>query len=187
MPFAIRVAEWLSVRNRAADLDALRDLVAPAAALRLLDVGGGAGAATERFASGCGDVVVLEPDTRKVALGRRLRPAIRFEAGRAEVLPFPDRSFDRVVSVVAFHHMEDQEKALQELRRVLRPSGRIVFFELPRSRAPGRFMSWVAGFRHSGHMSFVDPLDLKADLEAHGFRDVAVRSGVRGYFVFASK
>ena len=145
----IRVAEWLSVRKRADDLETLRSLLAPLDGVRLLDVGGGAGAATERFAAGCGEVVVLEPDRRKVALGRRRRPSMRFEMGHAERIPFPDGAFDRVVSVVAFHHMEDQDQALDEMRRVLRPSGRIVLLELPPSRAPGRIMRWLAGFGHS--------------------------------------
>lgn len=187
MPFDIRVAEWLSVRKRAADLDALRDLVVPSAEVRLLDVGGGAGAATERLASGCGEIVVVDPDARKVALGRRLRPAIRFEEGQAEDLPFPDGSFDRVVAVVAFHHTEDQAKALAEMRRVLRPSGRIVFFELPPGRAPGPLLRWIAGLRHWGPTSFLEPEELKAKLEAGGFQGTTTRMGVRGYFVSASK
>src|SRR5947209_10152703 len=108
MSLSIRIREFLSVRRRAADLRMLKDLVVPSRDVRLLDVGGGAGAATERFAAGCREIVVLEPDPRKVALGRKLRPAIRFEPGRAEALPFPDRSFDRVIAVVPFHQLEDQ-------------------------------------------------------------------------------
>src|SRR2546427_12255262 len=116
MSLGVRIQEFLSVRKRASELGMLRDLVAPSAGLRLLDVGGGAGAATERFAAGFREIVVLEPDPRKGALGRKLRPAIRFEPGRAEALPFPDRSFGRVMAGVAFHHTEDQNRALVRSR-----------------------------------------------------------------------
>lgn len=183
MSLSIRIQEFLSVRRRAADLRMLKDLVVPSRDVRLLDVGGGAGAATERFAAGCREIVVLEPDPRKVALGRRLRPAIRFDEGRAETIPFPDHSFDRVVAVTAFHHLEDQDRSLTEMRRVLRDSGRIVLLELPPARAPGRLARWIGGFRHAGHMSFLEPEALKAKLEAHGFRDVAHHPGIRVYFV----
>src|SRR5437879_9730042 len=169
MSLSIRIQEFLRVRRRAADLRMLKDLVAPSAGLRLLDVGGGAGAATERFAAGCREIVVLEPDPRKVALGRKLRPAIRFEHGRAEAIPFPDRSFDRVVAVVAFHHMEDQDRALVEMRRVLRDSGRIVILELPPARAPGRIARWIGGFRYAGPMAFLEPDALTPQLAAHSF------------------
>ncbi len=123
-----RALERGSVKKRAADLAQLHDLIAPVSGARLLDVGGGTGAATERFAIGCAEMVVLEPDRRKVAEGRRLRPAIRFVEGHAEGIPFPAGTFDRVTSVVAFHHMGNQERALEEMRRVLRDSGRIVLW-----------------------------------------------------------
>jgi ubiquinone/menaquinone biosynthesis C-methylase UbiE len=187
MSVTIRILEFLSVRRRAADLRTLRRLVAPSPDVRLLDVGGGAGAATERFAAGCGEVVVLEPDSRKVALGRRLRPWIRFEVGHAEAIPFPDRSFDRLVAVVAFHHMEDQDRSLEEMRRVLRDSARLVVMELPPARAPGRLDRWIGGFRHAAPMAFLEPEALKAKLEAHGFRDVVNLPGAYSYFVSGTR
>jgi len=177
----------MSVRKRVKDLATLRSIVDPSSELRLLDIGGGAGAATERFASGCGEIVVLEPDPRKVALGRTLRSTIRFEEGHAESLPFPDESFDRVVSVVAFHHMEDQDKALAEMRRVLRPDGRLVVVEMARSHAPGIVVRCLAGLRHSEHLSFLDPAELAAKMTAHGFRSTSTQEGERSYFVRASK
>src|SRR2546427_72276 len=52
MAFLLRWMERASVRKRATDLAELRALIAPTSGVRLLDVGGGAGAATERFATG---------------------------------------------------------------------------------------------------------------------------------------
>src|SRR5438445_6955605 len=177
MAFLLRLMERGSVRKRAADLAELRALIAPTSGVRLLDVGGGAGAATERFATGCAEVVVLEPDRRKVAQGRELRPAIRFQEGRAEKIPFPDGTFDRVTAVVAFHHIEDQESALGEMRRVLKGSGRLVLFELPPSRAPGPIYRWIAGYRHAGHMAFHGPEELREKLRAAGLAEVSDRPG----------
>jgi len=184
---AVRVQEWMSVRKRAQDLVTLRGLVGPSSEVRLLDIGGGAGAATERFATGCGEIVVLEPDRRKVVLGRTLRPTIRFEEGHAESLPFPDGSFDRVVSVVAFHHIEDQDKALAEMRRVLRPDGRLVVVEMAKSHAPGTVARSLGGLRHSEHLTFLDPVELAATMMAHGFRTTSAQEGERSYFVRASR
>src|SRR5713226_1571133 len=187
MSVLFRLMERRSVRKRATDLAQLHELIAPVSGSRLLDVGGGTGAATERFAMGCNEVVVLEPDRRKVAEGRKLRPAIRFVEGQAEEIPFPDRTFDRVTSVVAFHHMGNQERALEEMRHVLRDSGRIVLFELPPARAPGPLFRWIAGYRHAGHMAFHGPDELTAKLRSAGFTDVSTRPGDTGYFVIATK
>src|SRR3989442_888157 len=163
-----------------------------ASAIRLLVernrvVAGGAGAATEQFATGCAEVVVLEPNRKKVGQGRKFRPTIRFEEGRAEEIPFPDATFDRVTAVVAFHHIEDQGRALREMRRVLRDSGRLVLFEMLPSRAPGPIYQWIAGYRHGGHMAFHGPDQLTEKVRAGGFTRVSNRPGALGYFVLATK
>src|SRR2546422_9004086 len=113
MVFLFRLMERSSVRERAADLAEMRALLAPVSGVRLLDVGGGAGAATEQFATGCAEVVVLEPNREEVGQGRKFRPTIRFEGGRGEEIPVPDATFDPVTAVVAFHHIEDQGRALR--------------------------------------------------------------------------
>src|SRR6266568_3390386 len=77
MALGIRTVEWWSVRKRLADLEVLREIVTPGPGIRLLDLGGGAGAATERFARGCAEIVILEPNAKKVAYGRRRRPAVQ--------------------------------------------------------------------------------------------------------------
>lgn len=182
-----RLVEWLSVRKRIPDLARLRDIVSPSPGIRLLDVGGGAGAATEQFASGCGVIVVLEPDARKVTLGRTRRPSIRFEQGRGAVIPFGDGSFDWVVAVVAFHHMEDQRRVLREMYRVLRPGGRVAFLELPPSEGPGGFRRWIGSHRHGAQMTFLGANELKAHLESAGFQEATWESGVRCYLTTATK
>jgi len=49
--------------------------------------------------------------------------------GRAESLPFPDASFDAVVSTLVFCSVQDQARALTEVARVLRPGGKFLFVE----------------------------------------------------------
>ena len=67
---------------------------------------------------------------------RRL-PNAEFIVAGAEELPFPDASFDRVWSIHAFHHWEDQTKGLAECRRVLRPGGRLLIIESDTNGAHG--------------------------------------------------
>jgi ubiquinone/menaquinone biosynthesis C-methylase UbiE len=187
VPILIRIAESLSVRKRSKDLGILRGLLSPSSTLRLLDVGGGAGTATERFSVGCGEVTVLEPNRKKIAVGRKRRPALQFREGRGESIPFPDDYFDRVVAVVALHHAEDQAQVLREMRRVLRKAGRIVIVELSRARAPGLIGRWIGGHMHGSSLSFLEPPELRAKVEAAGFVDTGIRSGTTCYFVTATK
>jgi ubiquinone/menaquinone biosynthesis C-methylase UbiE len=52
---------------------------------------------------------------------------VRFDQGLSYELPYPDASFDRVLSSLFFHHLvpADKERTIREIRRVLRPGGRL--------------------------------------------------------------
>ena len=97
---------------------------------RVLDVGCGYGGRTVYYAEVCGaaEAVGIEPYESVVELCRefaRERGSDRttFEVGRAEELPFPDESFDAVVSFDVLEHVQDPVAAIGEIERVLRPGG----------------------------------------------------------------
>jgi SAM-dependent methyltransferase len=62
-----------------------------------------------------------------LAQATRLHPSIEFDHADAEALPYPDNSFDAVVVNFGVHHFPFPERALAEIRRVLRPSGKTAF------------------------------------------------------------
>ncbi len=100
----------------------LAKMLRPAPGSSLLDIGCGTGHFTRLFASDhCAMAVGLDPNDAWLSYARaRAVGAERYVAGRAESLPFPDRSFDFSVSVTALCFVGDQERALRELLRVTR-------------------------------------------------------------------
>jgi len=66
---------------------------------------------------------------------------IRVVAGTAEALPAPDASFDAVVASLVLCTVADPDQALAEVRRVLRPGGRLRFYEHVRASDP-RLARW---------------------------------------------
>lgn len=106
----------------AAEYALLRSLLDPMPHASLLDAGSGTGHFTRLFArDGDGLVVGIDPN-REWQSYACLHPekGERYVTARAEALPFPDRSFDCVVSVTALCFIRDQERALRELIRVTR-------------------------------------------------------------------
>lgn len=74
---------------------------------------------------------------RAAGLGRE----VELVEAPAEALPFESDSFDTVVSLAVLCTVDDQARALSEVRRVLRPGGRLVFLEHVRSADP-KLASW---------------------------------------------
>jgi ubiquinone/menaquinone biosynthesis C-methylase UbiE len=100
---------------------------------RVLEVGGGTGLNLAHYPSGLDGVVVLEPDG---AMRERLLEKVPASSVRVEVhdvgideVPFPDASFDTVVSTMTLCTVPDLDTALATMRRVLRPGGRLLFLE----------------------------------------------------------
>jgi ubiquinone/menaquinone biosynthesis C-methylase UbiE len=109
----------------------------------VLEVGGGTGANLPHYRN-VERVTISEPDPYMRA---RLRPKLEAasvpveisEAG-AQALSFPDGRFDTVVSTLVLCTVPDQGAALDEIRRVLRPGGRLLFIE--HVRAEGSAARW---------------------------------------------
>jgi SAM-dependent methyltransferase len=111
----------------------------------VLEIGGGTGVNLPFYPDAVRSLTVVEPEA---PMAKRLEPRLRerFPDGRlvaasAERLPFPDGSFDVAVATLVLCTIVDQAAALSELRRVLRPSGRLLFIEHVRSDDP-RLARW---------------------------------------------
>lgn len=98
----------------------------------VLEIGGGTGANLPHYRD-AERVTVTEPDP---FMRKRLRPKlaqarvpVELSDAGAESLPFPDGSFDAVVSTLVLCTVPDQGAALTEIRRILRPGGRLLFIE----------------------------------------------------------
>jgi ubiquinone/menaquinone biosynthesis C-methylase UbiE len=130
--------------------DAARALFVEQAACRagdrVLEIGCGTGSLLllVKKAQPTADVVGLDPDPNALAIARRkARRAgveISLDQGFADALPYPDASFDRVLSSFMFHHLsrDVKEKTLREVRRVLRPGGRFHMVDFAPSGASGK-------------------------------------------------
>jgi ubiquinone/menaquinone biosynthesis C-methylase UbiE len=110
---------------------------------RVLDIGTGPGRLLLELAGRRpdADVVGIDPSGDMVTMAARhaatagVSGRATVEQASAETLPFPDATFDAVVSSLSAHHWADVSAAVAEQVRVLRPGGNLWVFDLRRSRA----------------------------------------------------
>lgn len=99
-----------------------------------LEIGAGTGANAPYYPRDVGRLVLTEPDPDMLARLKRKAalagvPRVEATAAAADALPFEDASFDTVVSTLVLCSVPDVARALTEVRRVLRPGGRLLFLE----------------------------------------------------------
>jgi ubiquinone/menaquinone biosynthesis C-methylase UbiE len=130
-----------SMRNK--HLAGYRDRVIPAATGRVLEVGIGSGFNLSRYSFNVQEVIGLEPSPKLLNmarhLGRQSFPVGLIE-GSAEEIPLEDTSIDTVVTTWTLCTIPDPSRALNEMRRVLKPGGRLLFVE--HGRAPDPNVVW---------------------------------------------
>lgn len=137
---ALWLGERLGMRKRR------RELLAGAHG-RVLEIGAGTGLNLALYTNAVDELVLTEPVAEMAArirakLDRGEGPArARIVAAPAEELPFADGEFDVVVSTLVLCTVGDPDAALAEVRRVLKPGGRLLFCEHVRSQGP-RLARW---------------------------------------------
>jgi ubiquinone/menaquinone biosynthesis C-methylase UbiE len=123
-----------------AGLRALREGLLAGVSGDVLEIGSGTGANLQLYQPAVTSLTLTEPHPPML---RRLErkvgehaPAARVLRAPAEDLPFEDGTFDVAVSTLVLCGVDDQPRALRELRRVLRPGGQLLFIEHLRSNDP---------------------------------------------------
>ncbi|MGP8296982.1 class I SAM-dependent methyltransferase [Streptomyces inhibens] len=112
---------------------------------RVIEVGAGPGLNFPHYPGTVSEVVAIEPESmlREVARSAAAHVEVPVDVvpGVAEALPVKSEAFDTAVASLVLCSVRDVQRALMELRRVLRPGGELRFFE--HGRAAGRGLAAV--------------------------------------------
>ena len=143
--------------------------------------------------AGAGAVVGLDFAERMLERARAKAPGLEWVRGDVLALPFDDASFDAATVGFGVRNVEDLETGLRELRRVLRPGGRLAVLEITTPRGPlaafyrvwldriipllGRVLPGGAAYTYlpASVRRFPRPEDLAGLLARNGFAAVRFR------------
>ncbi|HKW76168.1 MAG TPA: methyltransferase domain-containing protein [Terriglobales bacterium] len=144
---------------------------------RVLDLGCGTGWASRRLARAVKDGEVVGVDVADEMLHRAEMAStgfsnIRYLWGSAESLSLPDSYFSKVLSVESFYYYADQGAALDELRRVMAPGGRL-FILINLYKDNHYSLRWVGELKVP--VQALSEAEYISLLQKHGFIDVEAR------------
>lgn len=131
----------LSMRN--VRLHPYRERVVGAAEGRVLEIGSGSGLNLPFYRRDVREILALEPDPALLAMARRVPHTeipVTFMEASAEAIPLDDNSIDTVVTTWTLCTIPGAAAALTEMRRVLRPQGKLLFVK--HGLSPDRGVRW---------------------------------------------
>lgn len=131
------------------------------ARLEVLDAGSGEGYGTAILAQRAADVIGVDLDEAFVDHAGRAYPAARFRRADVLALPFPDRSFDAVVTLQVVEHLPGPRDFVAECARVLRPGGTLIL------STPNRLTFSRGSVRNPFHTYEFAPQELRTVVESH--------------------
>lgn len=161
------------------------DPVRPGA--RALDAGCGTGTVSKFLARRGHAVVALDGFEIPLRHVERLVPeACAVQADLNGPLPFPDGSFDLVVSYEVIEHLENPQVFVDEAYRLLRPGGQLVIkcpnrLDWYRLADPLLGKVWYAD-EDATHLHYFDPFQVKRFCRRAGFQKVVSRAGTKPFF-----
>jgi arsenite methyltransferase len=111
---------------------ATRALLALQPGEKVLDIGSGPGFLADEMAAEVGPegaVHGVDPSESMLAIARRRESSAQYALGDAVSLPFDDETFDAAIATQVYEYVPDMPAALAEVRRVLRPGGRLLILD----------------------------------------------------------
>jgi ubiquinone/menaquinone biosynthesis C-methylase UbiE len=141
-PIFARLYGHLAPMGERAGVASHRDELLAGAAGRVVEIGAGSGLCFVHYPASVTDVVASEPEPylRHLAVqAARTAPVpVQVVDASAERSPFEDGAFDVAVASLVLCSVLDQQAALAEIHRVLRPGGQLRFYEHVRSQESGK-------------------------------------------------
>jgi ubiquinone/menaquinone biosynthesis C-methylase UbiE len=140
-PVFARLFDRFAAKDKGRGEDELRRELVAGLAGRVVEVGPGNGINFEHYPATVDELVAVEPEPylrgRAEETARSVRIGVRVLDGTASALPLDTGSADALVVAGVLCSVPDEQAALAEFRRVLRPGGELRFYEHVRSRRPG--------------------------------------------------
>lgn len=157
----------------------------------VLDVGGGTGRVSRFLANTANrgnkvKKIVVADASQKMIERCKKHAGLSCVLAQAEKLPFPERYFDKILVVDAFHHFQNQKQVVKEMQRVLANNGTIIMEEFNPAKMFGKLIVVLEKIFCLGSR-FHTPLSLKNLFATNGFKVKIIDESKSTYYLVAEK
>lgn len=173
--------------------DRIMSLLQPTTQGTYIDVGCGTGNYTDYIRKQGYDFCGVDPSDTMLATAQAKYPDCQFTKAFAENLPFEDNSFYGATALFTLHHWSDKQQGINELYRILKPRGRVVFLSFTAAQMDGY---WLAHYfpkmiKRSGELIPTEHA-MCGMLAKAGFATTAtekyfVHEGLQDHFLYSNK
>lgn len=151
----------------------------------ILDLGGGAGRIAKFFVGKVSEITVVDALPNMISQCQKQK-GVSCIVADAENLALSENYFDKIIIIDAFHHFSNQQKTTKQIRRVLKPGGKIIMEEFN----PEKFFGWLASkiektFDPKGNM--LAPMALADLFNKHGFKIELINGKQLIYYLVGEK
>ncbi len=175
------IISWFRWRRYRKEFPIFLELLKPQKDDVILDVGAGTGIIASKVCALCDEVFALEPAAERVEYIKRKFPEVKAFQGLSENIHFPDSYFTKVYVVNAFHHFGNQESAISEFGRILKPGGLVLVQDMNPEVSVAKME------RRLSKPNFKTAEEMGKSLEAGNFTILRLEKTERGYFVLCQK
>lgn len=127
-------------------------------------------------------IVGVDISEKMLDVARLKLPNLEFVKASASSLPFPDHNFDIVVTVSAFHYFENPGEVLEEIRRILKPKGKLIVMDWCRDYLLCKVLDLFLKIYDPAHKICYSQKQLNNLLTASSFEVIEEKKQKLGYF-----
>lgn len=168
-------------------------LLAPQQGSVYLDIGCGTGNYLAALHNKGVQFTGADPSALMLETAKAHNPDANFVCAGADQLPFPDVHFGGAMAVLTFHHWQRRQQGLEELYRVIRPGGRLVFFTFTPQQVHGYWLAhYFPKMIAQAAGGIPEAADMIRMLETAGFSSIetepySVLDDLQDHFMYAHK
>lgn len=142
--------------------------------MKILDLGCGVGERS-KYLSKFGKVIGIDISSKNIEIAKQKYPEIDFRVMEAENLSFEKDFFDTIYAYDVLEHVDDLEKTLEEIKRVLKQGGKLLI-DIPYWRSEKVLLRLNENyFKEIGHRRIFAPGELQKKLKEKSFRILKIK------------